>query len=62
MQMFIINITNLVGMNLEIGTRRLVLEKKPLYQLEEQFEGFPRTSFCAKISTFEDNMSFHLLL
>ena len=37
--------------NLEIGTQRLVLEGKPL-QLETQFEGFPRTSFCPKASTF----------
>jgi len=33
MHMFIINITNLVGINLEIGTLRLVLEGKPLHQL-----------------------------
>ena len=38
--------------NLEIGTRRLVLERKPLHQLEIQFEGFSRTSFCPKTSTF----------
>jgi hypothetical protein len=38
--------------NLEIGTQRLVLEGKPLYQLETHFEGFPRTSFCLKASTF----------
>ena len=34
MHMFIINIANLIGMNLEIGTQRLVLEGKPLHQLE----------------------------
>jgi hypothetical protein len=39
--------------NLEIGTQRLMLEGKPLHQLEVQFEGFPRTSFCLKASTFE---------
>ena len=39
-------------MNLEIGTQRLVLEGKPLHQLETQFKGFPRTSFCHKASTF----------
>ena len=50
--MFIINVANLVGMNLEIGTRRLVLEEKPLQPLEAQLEGFPRTSFCPKASTF----------
>ena len=38
--------------NLEIGTQRLVLEGKPLHQLKTQFEGFPRTSFYPKISTF----------
>jgi hypothetical protein len=51
--MFIINITNLVGMNLEIGTQRLVLEGKPLHQREAQFKGFPRTSFYPKASTFK---------
>ena len=39
--------------NLEIGTQRLMLEGKPLHQLEAQFEGFSRTSFCPKASTFE---------
>jgi hypothetical protein len=39
---FIINIANLIGMNLEIGTQRLVLEEKPLHQLETQFKGFPK--------------------
>ena len=39
--------------NLEIGTQRLVLEGKPLHQLETQFEGFPWTSFCPKTNTFE---------
>ena len=39
--------------NLEIGTQRLVLEGKPLHQLETQFKGFPRTSFFPKASTFE---------
>jgi hypothetical protein len=39
--------------NLEIGTKRLVLEGKTLHQLEAQFEGFPRTSFYPKASTFE---------
>jgi hypothetical protein len=38
--------------NLEIDTQRLMLEGKPLYQLEAQFEGFPRTSFHPKTSTF----------
>ena len=52
MHMFIINIANLVGMNLEIATQRLVLEGKPLHQLEMQFEGFPRMSFYPKTSTF----------
>ena len=46
------NIANLVGINLEIGTQRLVLEGKPLHQLEAQFKGFPRTSFHPKESTF----------
>ena len=41
-----------VGMNLEIGTHMLVLEEKPLHQFETQFKGFPRMSFCPKISTF----------
>jgi hypothetical protein len=50
--MFITNIANLVGMNLEIGTQRLMLEGKPLHQFGTQFEGFPRMSFCPKISTF----------
>jgi hypothetical protein len=50
--MFIINIANLIGMNLEIGTQRLVLEGKSLHQLEVQFKGFPRMSFCPKASTF----------
>ena len=36
----------------EIGTQRLVLEGKPLHQFETRFEGFPRTSFCPKTSTF----------
>ena len=49
---YVYYIANLIGMNLEIGTRRLVLEGKPLQQLEAQFEGFPRTSFCPKTSTF----------
>ena len=39
--------------NLEIGTQRLVLERKSLHQLETPFECFPRTSFCPKTSTFE---------
>ena len=38
--------------NLKIGTQRLVLEGKPLHQLEAQLEGFPRMSFCPKTSTF----------
>jgi hypothetical protein len=38
--------------NLEIGIPRLVSEEKPLHQLEAQLEGFPRTSFCPKVSTF----------
>ena len=38
--------------NLEIGIQRLVLEGKPLHQVETQFEGFPRTTFCPKASTF----------
>ena len=46
MHMFIINITNLVGTNLEIGTERLVLEGKPPHQLA------PRMSFYPKTSTF----------
>ena len=29
-----------------------MLEEKPLHQLETQFEGFPRTSFHPKTSTF----------
>ena len=62
MHMFIINIENLLGMNLEIGNLRLVLEGKPLHQLETQFEGFPRTSFYPKTSNLGDNTSFHLLL
>jgi hypothetical protein len=36
--------------NLEIGTQRLVLEGKPLHQLEAQFEGFLRMSFYPKAS------------
>ena len=52
MHMFIINIANLVGMNLEIGNLRLVLEEKTLHQLETQLKGFPRTSFYPKTSTF----------
>jgi hypothetical protein len=39
--------------NLEIGTRQLVMEGKPLHQLEVQLEGFPKTSFYPKASTFE---------
>jgi hypothetical protein len=39
--------------NLEIGTLRVVLEGKPLHQLEAQLKGFPRMSFCPKASTFE---------
>jgi hypothetical protein len=39
--------------NLEIDTRRLVSEGKPLHQLEAQLEGFPRTSFYPKASTFQ---------
>jgi hypothetical protein len=39
--------------NLEIDTRRLVLEGKPLHQFKVQLESFPRTSFCPKISSFE---------
>ena len=42
--------------NLEIGTQRLVLERKPLHQLETQFEGFPRMSFYPKTSTLGDNI------
>ena len=49
---YVYHIANLVGMNLEISTQRLVLEGKPLHQLEAQFEGFLRTSFCPKTSTF----------
>jgi hypothetical protein len=33
MHMFIINIANLVVLNLEIGTLKLVLEGKPLHQI-----------------------------
>jgi hypothetical protein len=50
------------SVNLEISTRRLVSEGKPLYQLEAQLEGFPRTSFVLKQALLRDNMSFHLLL
>jgi hypothetical protein len=39
--------------NLEIGTRRLVSEGKPLHKLKAQLEGFARMSFCPKESTFE---------
>jgi hypothetical protein len=39
--------------NLEIGIRRLVLEGKPLHQVEMPFEGFLRTRFCPKTSIFE---------
>ena len=53
MHMFIINIANLVGMNLKIGTQRLVLEGKPLNQFKTQFEGLSRMSFYSKTSTFE---------
>jgi hypothetical protein len=38
--------------NLEIGTQRLMLEGKPLHQLETHFEGFQRMSFCLKAITF----------
>jgi hypothetical protein len=60
--MFITNIANLIGINLEIGMQMLVMEGKPLHQLEAQFEGFPRMSFCPKQALSGDNMSFHLLL
>jgi hypothetical protein len=36
MHMLIINIADLDYVNLEIGTRRLVSEGKPLHQLEAQ--------------------------
>ena len=48
--------------NLEIGTQRLVLEGKPLHQLETQFEGFPRMSFCPKASTFSKQHELSLFV
>jgi hypothetical protein len=51
-----------VGMNLEIGTHRLVLEGKPLHQLKCNSKVFQGQAFCPKTSTPKDSMSFHLLL
>jgi hypothetical protein len=45
MLMFIINIVNLIVVNLEIGTLKLVLEGKPLNQ--KHIEGFPRISLVS---------------
>ena len=62
MHMFIINTTNLVDMNLEIGTQRLVLEGKPLHKFKTQFEGSQGRASVLKQALLEDNTSFHLLL
>jgi hypothetical protein len=48
--------------NLEIGTRRLVLEGKPLHQLEAQLKVSQGRAFVLKQAFSRDNLSFHLLL
>ena len=55
MHMFLINIANLAGMNLEIGTQRLVLEGKPLHQLETQLKGSQGQASILKQALSEDN-------
>ena len=60
--MFIINIANLVGMNLEIGTQMLMLEGKPLHQLECNSKVSQERAPILKQALLGDNMSFHLLL
>ena len=42
MRLFIINIIDLIVLDLEIGTQRLVLEGKPLHQLINAVRRFPK--------------------
>jgi hypothetical protein len=46
--------------NLEIGTRRLVLEGKPLHQLERNSKVSQGRAYVLKQEISRDNMSFHL--
>jgi hypothetical protein len=46
--------------NLEIGTQRLVLEGKPLHQLEAQFKVSQGRACVLRQALSRDNMSFHL--
>jgi hypothetical protein len=57
MHMFIINITNLVMLNLEIGILKLVLEEKPLHQIA--FWRFPKDKLSV-LKQEHPNMSVHL--
>ena len=59
---FITNIANLVGMNLEIGTHRLILEGKPLHKLECNSNVFEGRAPVLKQALSGDNMRFHVLL
>jgi hypothetical protein len=49
-------------MNLEISMQRLVLEGKPLHQLETQFKVSQGRACVLKQELLRDNLSFHLLL
>ena len=51
MHMFIINIANLIGMNLDIGTQRLVLEGKPPHQLSV-IQRFPKDELLSQNKHF----------
>jgi hypothetical protein len=46
--------------NLEIGTQRLMLEGKPLHQLEAQFKVSQGRAYVLRQALSRDNMSFHL--
>ena len=50
---FITNIANLVGMNLEIGTQRLVLEGKPPHQLSA-IQRFPKDELLSQNKHFQE--------
>ena len=56
MHMCIKKIANLVDMNLEIGTQRLVLEGKPPHQFQTQLEGSQEQTFALKQALLGDNM------
>ena len=62
MHMFITNIANLVGMNLEIGTQGLVLEGNHFTNLKHNLKVSQGRASVLKQALSRDNMSFHLML